>query len=103
MLCQATSLLQESIQCCRPVVDSLAANYLWIDRIAKYAPKNRYEAGYRSHGIERRSVGLDEKRIRVNIQQNWQGKHVRGGLERSEEHTSELQSQSNLVCRLLLE
>src|SRR2546430_3603983 len=36
-------------------------------------------------------------------------KHVaRGGarryhVERSEEHTSELQSQSNLVCRLLLE
>src|SRR2546430_13123307 len=28
---------------------------------------------------------------------------LRGGRERSEEHTSELQSQSNLVCRLLLE
>src|SRR5438270_4918555 len=27
----------------------------------------------------------------------------RRGLPRSEEHTSELQSQSNLVCRLLLE
>src|SRR2546427_4577989 len=27
----------------------------------------------------------------------------RGGSRRSEEHTSELQSQSNLVCRLLLE
>src|SRR2546430_12572315 len=27
----------------------------------------------------------------------------RGGVSRSEEHTSELQSQSNLVCRLLLE
>src|SRR2546427_1380284 len=26
-----------------------------------------------------------------------------GACERSEEHTSELQSQSNLVCRLLLE
>src|SRR3990167_1287600 len=26
-----------------------------------------------------------------------------GGVVRSEEHTSELQSQSNLVCRLLLE
>src|SRR5688572_33097444 len=26
-----------------------------------------------------------------------------GGTRRSEEHTSELQSQSNLVCRLLLE
>src|SRR2546430_6555110 len=28
---------------------------------------------------------------------------VEGELSRSEEHTSELQSQSNLVCRLLLE
>src|SRR2546430_6010027 len=28
---------------------------------------------------------------------------VAAGLLRSEEHTSELQSQSNLVCRLLLE
>src|SRR5688572_32732045 len=28
---------------------------------------------------------------------------VAGGVVRSEEHTSELQSQSNLVCRLLLE
>src|SRR5688572_32477590 len=28
---------------------------------------------------------------------------VDGGDDRSEEHTSELQSQSNLVCRLLLE
>src|SRR2546430_9826634 len=29
--------------------------------------------------------------------------HVIGDALRSEEHTSELQSQSNLVCRLLLE
>src|SRR2546430_15029949 len=28
---------------------------------------------------------------------------IRGRMPRSEEHTSELQSQSNLVCRLLLE
>src|SRR2546427_2227630 len=28
---------------------------------------------------------------------------LRGRAQRSEEHTSELQSQSNLVCRLLLE
>src|SRR2546427_12845395 len=28
---------------------------------------------------------------------------LRAGCDRSEEHTSELQSQSNLVCRLLLE
>src|SRR5256886_5770336 len=31
------------------------------------------------------------------------GAHRRPGHARSEEHTSELQSQSNLVCRLLLE
>src|SRR2546430_12849525 len=31
------------------------------------------------------------------------GRPRRVGRERSEEHTSELQSQSNLVCRLLLE
>src|SRR5688572_32193874 len=31
------------------------------------------------------------------------GELVGQGAERSEEHTSELQSQSNLVCRLLLE
>src|SRR2546427_8816923 len=31
------------------------------------------------------------------------GQHARHGIDRSEEHTSELQSQSNLVCRLLLE
>src|SRR5256885_3767224 len=32
-----------------------------------------------------------------------QGPHVRGRRPRSEEHTSELQSPCNLVCRLLLE
>src|SRR3989475_6704671 len=31
------------------------------------------------------------------------GRSPAGGRPRSEEHTSELQSQSNLVCRLLLE
>src|SRR5688572_31656020 len=37
-----------------------------------------------AHRVDHRGVVVDE-------------------LERSEEHTSELQSQSNLVCRLLLE
>src|SRR2546426_7303126 len=31
------------------------------------------------------------------------GEHAGGGAARSEEHTSELQSPCNLVCRLLLE
>src|SRR5690554_7521878 len=33
----------------------------------------------------------------------WHGVKVRGLRERSEEHTSELQSRPHLVCRLLLE
>src|SRR2546430_10370704 len=33
----------------------------------------------------------------------WSNGTERQGRSRSEEHTSELQSQSNLVCRLLLE
>src|SRR5436190_7077374 len=41
--------------------------------------------------------------------EDWDGlvsvarEEVRGGAHRSEEHTSELQSHSDLVCRLLLE
>src|SRR2546430_3107924 len=37
------------------------------------------------------------------MQQTWFLRPRRNGAYRSEEHTSELQSQSNLVCRLLLE
>src|SRR2546430_7312916 len=33
----------------------------------------------------------------------WSGHRGSARVKRSEEHTSELQSQSNLVCRLLLE
>src|SRR2546427_8382196 len=45
-------------------------------------------------GAARRSVRGRHRRDR---------RGARSGLRRSEEHTSELQSQSNLVCRLLLE
>src|SRR2546430_9252262 len=38
-----------------------------------------------------------------NPQKSQQVMREKKRLERSEEHTSELQSQSNLVCRLLLE
>src|SRR2546427_8454245 len=42
--------------------------------------------------------------IKRNDSQQCNRLHHRGGIcLRSEEHTSELQSQSNLVCRLLLE
>src|SRR2546430_13479940 len=39
----------------------------------------------------------------VSVGGKTQARNLPLGPERSEEHTSELQSQSNLVCRLLLE
>src|SRR5438034_4540170 len=45
--------------------------------------------GHMIHGVERRDVG-------IAVQRESYGR-------RSEEHTSELQSHSDLVCRLLLE
>src|SRR2546430_16132574 len=46
-------------------------------------------------------AGLDLLRLVARLGQA--GLALRPWRERSEEHTSELQSQSNLVCRLLLE
>src|SRR5438093_7706564 len=53
------------------------------------------------HGIHGIVARVPPKRTRASINRNlWQGMH---GQVRSEEHTSELQSLTNLVCRLLLE
>src|SRR2546430_8969606 len=57
------------------------------------------DAGHGGHdrgGIPGQSVA--EKEMTLDVAQR-----LRNVLARSEEHTSELQSQSNLVCRLLLE
>src|SRR2546430_11851471 len=51
-----------------------------------------YTTLFRSHLINL-SLGTAEMRHRTALQ---------AAVDRSEEHTSELQSQSNLVCRLLL-
>src|SRR2546430_8882217 len=51
-----------------------------------------YTTLFRSHGTEQRML-RDEHPWQVERHEH----------QRSEEHTSELQSQSNLVCRLLLE
>src|SRR2546426_6999560 len=74
-----------------------------------------YTTLFRSHflarpvrdGLELDAALLgDTPRRREVLQRIQRGPHhvVRvGGAERSEEHTSELQSPCNLVCRLLLE
>src|SRR5688572_31445709 len=45
--------------------------------------------------------GESRRTLSTKLCEAWQWRQANGA--RSEEHTSELQSQSNLVCRLLLE
>src|SRR2546430_13351687 len=60
-----------------------------------------YTTLFRSGGSDLRERERDVGPRRARL---FQRRRLRGpGRRRSEEHTSELQSQSNLVCRLLLE
>src|SRR2546430_7102760 len=59
-------------------------------------------------GVGLRALGQDERHCGegkdvVDHRRPAEQALVRGERRRSEEHTSELQSQSNIVCRLLLE
>src|SRR5256886_12643241 len=54
----------------------------------------------RARGSERGRSGGGDSGRRASPRSPAGGRHAKS---RSEEHTSELQSQSNLVCRLLLE
>src|SRR2546430_11837585 len=70
------------------------------------SPDLREEVVERLGTIDSTSLDLVGKIVR-NLGKHFDNKvrptyHRSGGV-RSEEHTSELQSQSNLVCRLLLE
>src|SRR5205807_10386300 len=59
--------------------------------------------------IARGKIAVDERLDRLQaestivLEARGPADAIRRGLERSEEHTSELQSPCNLVCRLLLE
>src|SRR5690606_41624095 len=57
-----------------------------------------YNPSLHRHGWHTRSVG---RRLRCTSRR--MARAVRRASSRSEEHTSELQSRENLVCRLLLE
>src|SRR2546427_5330379 len=64
-------------------------------------PADDRSPGARSAGV----AAYIDGRLAESLDPEWQALW-RSGLQagdRSEEHTSELQSQSNLVCRLLLE
>src|SRR5690606_41316424 len=62
---------------------------------------NRREAGGRSGEIRRKGPCSSWRQRRAGTGRRRNG--CTSGNERSEEHTSELQSRENLVCRLLLE
>src|SRR2546427_8977332 len=59
----------------------------------------RHDAGRVGVGLLAGEDAVDERRDGVHVARRLAGSPG----PRSEEHTSELQSQSNLVCRLLLE
>src|SRR2546430_4311279 len=61
-----------------------------------------YTTLFRSLLFEIRQVGLYHQFVLGFVYVHWRRPGCQVGM-RSEEHTSELQSQSNLVCRLLLE
>src|SRR5256886_12667194 len=71
---------------------------------AQRVPRFRQDA---DEILARQGVKLDtDRKAPLQLRDEVRGLgHVKGARrdERSEEHTSELQSQSNLVCRLLLE
>src|SRR5256885_8425608 len=71
----------------RSLVAALACGGLWS------AAQAQGEAAPRAH-VTKNGVDVDLRSL---------GRQVADALARSEEHTSELQSPCNLVCRLLLE
>src|SRR2546427_7971042 len=62
-----------------------------------------YTTLFRSGRGGHHGSGVAGGKERVGLASLLQPETHRDGRARSEEHTSELQSQSNLVCRLLLE
>src|SRR2546427_2383320 len=66
-------------------------------RLVQHAPERIIP----EHADDHRRVGVG-KRVSRPIDELREVEEE-DGLQRSEEHTSELQSQSNIVCRLLLE
>src|SRR5256885_7271559 len=65
--------------------------------------RSRLELEHVQQVIVRETVGGRESQKLQRISSRFQQRRRRQVRERSEEHTSELQSPCNLVCRLLLE
>src|SRR2546427_106366 len=90
------------MKCARPARRAIIVFFLMIRRPPRSTlfPYTTLFRSHRGNVAENRDIdGLPHARDLVGVLH--EAHRVRAG--RSEEHTSELQSQSNLVCRLLLE
>src|ERR1039457_7512298 len=103
--CAAGSIFQTGFQVPKPGYSRWSQRLGW-DR----PPSHLSERSLRGPPVNRRSplCGAGKKRETriVNLEWTQVNRFMRGGRRgknRSEEHTSELQSPCNLVCRLLLE
>src|SRR6266478_8881802 len=67
--------------------------YDYVEFVGEYGP-------FDLHDLDNLARAADIYNMSMQLKVD---QEPRGFLARSEEHTSELQSQSNLVCRLLLE
>src|SRR5258707_2307850 len=67
------------------------------------SPRLPYRGRSKTRGLSLNRSHLGNRRMSNKTGQVFVKKSVAGLLDRSEEHTSELQSRQYLVCRLLLE
>src|SRR5206468_10238578 len=72
-----------------------------LESTIKSVPLDQWKAYLRWHFLHDQADALPVAFGDENF--NFYGKVLGGAKQRSEEHTSELQSRSDLVCRLLLE
>src|SRR5690606_41556200 len=87
---------------------TLFRSALHVQKISKntwrvFEPSDKVAVSYLVYGFEVsvRTSFIDDSRAFLSPVGTFM--YVDGQLDRSEEHTSELQSRENLVCRLLLE
>src|SRR2546430_5516747 len=70
---------------------------------SRHRARRHFRADHRLRLEQAARPGAGAARLMATVAGQLRAPRSRSGPVRSEEHTSELQSQSNLVCRLLLE
>src|SRR5688572_33481517 len=88
-----------------PTISFLCSSLFFFFLMIRRPPRSTlfpYTTLFRSRRSDASQASSSRSRVSFVDRRDVRG-HARIGARRSEEHTSELKSQSNLVCRLLLE